>query len=201
MTAIYPLVYPSIYSGQFSNQIKSIWVCHSVNWLSGKEYSFWCSCFFWFWFCIIWCIEDIQWSFFHLAFRKLGPLHQVVFFARSCTVDPLVSRSAVFIFVGIYLHWLGSACECIRPTQFPTNGFSLRPWFLIHHIPFMLSHQNATSFIPLCKAPVTLSTSFSHRIVTSNSSQDILIEFKGATLALDISGQDLTSPDLDTHCW
>ena len=41
------------------------------------------------------------------VFRKLGPFYQAVFFARSYTVGPLVSRSTIFIFVGIYLHWLG----------------------------------------------------------------------------------------------
>ena len=31
------------------------------------------------------------------VFRKLGPFHQAAFFARPYAVDPLISRSAIFI--------------------------------------------------------------------------------------------------------
>ena len=38
------------------------------------------------------------------VFRNPGPFHQAVFLARSYTVESQVSRSAIFVFVGIYLH-------------------------------------------------------------------------------------------------
>ena len=65
----------------------------------------------------------------------------------------------------------------------------------------MLSNQNVTSFIFICKAPATFSASFNSSITPINLSQGILIDFKGATLALDITRQNVTSPNSYAYCW
>ena len=75
--------------------------------------------------------------------------------------------------------------------RFATNGFSLQLWFLIHYRTFMLSHQNVTSSISIYNTPITFSASFNPRIAPSNSSRGMLIDFKGATLALDRTRQDV----------
>ena len=78
-----------------------------------------CSCFFSSDFASCSALKTFGGHVSFYVLRELGAVHKALFFTRPYTVDLLVSRSTVFICVGMYLYWLGSLYECQNNSDQP----------------------------------------------------------------------------------